>query len=96
MKGTPEAHSTELDRLDEIQAKKLKPLIRFVKAWKAFNSYKFINSFYLECFVVNFAKDLAPNFISMMGYPAVLEAIFVRLVNSKIPPSTIPYMSPSP
>ncbi len=54
MKASPDAHNAYVKRSDERLYKKVKPLIRFLKAWKYFRAVP-ISSFYLELRVAKYA-----------------------------------------
>lgn len=56
MEVSPDAHNAYVDYVDKKRGGKVKPLIRFVKAWKFFQGVK-ISSFYLEMRVTKFAAD---------------------------------------
>jgi len=55
MNASPDAHNTYVRSWDEHHARKLKPLIRFIKAWKYFREVP-INSFYLELRATKYAS----------------------------------------
>lgn len=56
MRSSPESHNEYVRIIDDRLAGKLKPLIRFVKAWKFYQSVP-ISSFYLELRVAKYADD---------------------------------------
>lgn len=56
MKASPDAHNAYVKSIDEKLNNKVKPLIRFIKAWKYFRDVP-ISSFYLELRVAKFVKD---------------------------------------
>jgi hypothetical protein len=56
MKACPEIHNAYIKKEDERLAGKLKPLIRFIKAWKYYNNVK-ISSFYLELRIAKLMKN---------------------------------------
>ena len=55
MISSPDTHNTFVKQVDDKLSGKVKPLIRFVKAWKYFNEVP-ISSFYLEMFVATYAS----------------------------------------
>jgi hypothetical protein len=55
MRASPSAHNAYVDRIDTALAGKVKPLIRFAKAWKYYRNVP-IRSFYLELRVASFAS----------------------------------------
>jgi Second Messenger Oligonucleotide or Dinucleotide Synthetase domain len=55
MKASPDAHNAYVRAIDNKLDGKVKPLIRFVKAWKFFRSVP-ISSFYLELRVAKYAS----------------------------------------
>ena len=55
MRASPDAHKSYVSRIDEKLGGKVKPLIRFVKAWKCYRDVP-ISSFYLELRVAKYAS----------------------------------------
>jgi hypothetical protein len=55
MHASPDAHNTYVRSIDERLGGKVKPLIRFVKAWKYYHGLP-ISSFYLELRVAKYAS----------------------------------------
>tara|TARA_B100000745_G_scaffold52942_1_gene31475 strand:+ start:5866 stop:6741 length:876 start_codon:yes stop_codon:yes gene_type:complete len=75
MQASPKAHK---DYVTDINAKlsyKVKPLIRFVKAWKFYNNVP-VSSFYLEMRVAKFASSE-----TSIAYSIDLRSIFKHLVD---------------
>jgi len=58
MEVSPDAHNAYVAHVDKKHAGKVKPLIRFIKAWKAYLNVP-IKSFYLEMRVAKYANDEA-------------------------------------
>ncbi len=56
MKVSPDAHNCYVRAVDEKLGRKVKPLIRFLKAWKYFRDVP-ISSFYLELRVAKYASS---------------------------------------
>ena len=56
MPASPDAHNEYVRSVDESLGRKVKPLIRFLKAWKYFQSVP-ISSFYLELRVAKYASE---------------------------------------
>lgn len=56
MKASPDAHKAYVQSVDEKFGGKVKPLIRFIKAWKCFRDVP-ISSFHLELRVAKYASD---------------------------------------
>lgn len=56
MRVSPDAHNTYVTRIDQRLGGRVKPLIRFVKAWK-FHRQVPISSFYIEMRVAKYAED---------------------------------------
>ncbi len=56
MRASPDAHNAYVATIDERLARKVKPLIRFIKAWKVFRSVP-ISSFYLELRTAKYAES---------------------------------------
>lgn len=55
MKASPLAHNAYVSEINNKHGYKLKPLIRFIKAWKYFNNVP-ISSFYIEIRVAKYAE----------------------------------------
>lgn len=55
MRASPEAHNAFVGRVDDRLRNKVKPLVRFIKAWKYFGAVP-ISSFYLELHVAAYAQ----------------------------------------
>jgi hypothetical protein len=55
MRSSPDAHNAYVRRQDEQLGGKVKPLVRFIKAWKYFRQVP-ISSFYLELRVAKYAE----------------------------------------
>lgn len=58
MKSSPDAHNAYVALIDNNLKKKVKPLVRFLKAWKYYRSVP-ISSFYLELRVAKYSSDEA-------------------------------------
>jgi len=56
MNASPDAHNAYVSWVDNKLSNKVKPLIRFIKAWKYFRQVP-ISSFYLELRVAKYASD---------------------------------------
>ena len=56
MYSAPELHNDYVRRIDQKLGEKVKPLIRFIKAWKFYQQVP-ISSFYLEIFIAKYAED---------------------------------------
>ena len=56
MEASPDAHNVYVRMINENLSCKVKPLIRFIKAWKYFNAVP-ISSFYLEMRVAKYAAE---------------------------------------
>lgn len=85
--SSPEAHKAYVKRVDEKLGGKVRPLVRFIKAWKFYNSVP-ISSFYLELRVAKYAtgettilynhdvkRILA--FLNREGIPAIRDPVGV-------------------
>ena len=86
IKTTPEAYANFVDTVDQAHGNRVKPLIRFVKAWKYFNDFRFISSFYLEVFTTTYAENLPPPAVHRINYPVDLQKIFELLAAHKFSP----------
>lgn len=69
MKASPDAHNSYVREIDQSLSNKVKPLVRFVKAWKYYRNVP-ISSFYLELRVAKYAA----------GESSILYAIDVERV----------------
>lgn len=55
MKSSPDAHNAYVTNINDEFGKKVKPLVRFLKAWKYYQNVP-ISSFYLELRVTKYAS----------------------------------------
>ncbi|HEY4788137.1 MAG TPA: hypothetical protein VIH57_18915 [Bacteroidales bacterium] len=80
MKASPDAHNEYVRSANSKQgiANKVKPLIRFIKAWKYYRNVP-INSFYLELRVTKYALGE-----SCIEYPYDIRALFKYLIDIKL------------
>lgn len=74
MKVSPEAHIHYVNEVHKKLAKKVKPLIRFIKAWKYFRDVP-ISSFYLEMRVAKYAAT-EPSIIYDMDVQRVFKVLW--------------------
>jgi hypothetical protein len=73
MKACPDAHNAYVAKIDKKLGGRLKPLIRFVKAWKYFQAVP-ISSFYLELRTARYAE----------GEDSIVYSIDLKRVLSKL------------
>lgn len=78
MSSSPEAHNDYVDDVNTKLSNKVKPLIRFIKAWKFFKNVP-IYSFYLEMAVAKYAANE-----SVILYSIDVNAILSRLWNNQL------------
>ena len=78
MKSSPLAHNSFINYQDARLSKKAKPLIRFIKAWKYYNSVP-LKSFFIEMFIFNYLRS-----ISSIVYSIDIKIIFERLYYSNL------------
>ena len=78
LKSSPDTHNSYVRDTDISLNHKVKPLIRFVKAWKYLKNVP-INSFYLELYVTKYAASE-----SRIVYPVDVYQIFKSLWNSQL------------
>jgi hypothetical protein len=78
MQASPDAHNDYVRYVDQKLEGKLKPLIRFVKAWKYFRSVP-ISSFYLELRVAKYAESE-----SSIVYDIDVQRIFAKLCENTL------------
>jgi len=76
MRSSPDSHNYYVDYYNTKLNKKLKPLIRFIKAWKYYRDVP-ISSFYLEIFVTRYASNE-----ESIVYSIDTKSIFKRLQDS--------------
>ena len=69
MRSSPDAHNSYVREIDQSLSHKVKPLVRFIKAWKYFRNVP-VSSFYLELRVAKYAS----------GESSILYAIDVERV----------------
>lgn len=86
MKAAPEANANFIDKVDQARGERVKPLIRFTKAWKYVNNFRFISSFYLEMFVATYANTLPAAWLHRIEYGRDLEKVFRTLAVQSFPP----------
>src|SRR6266508_4336815 len=78
MQTSPDAHTAYVSDINTKLSGKLKPLIRFVKAWKYYKNVP-LYSFYLEMKVARYASDE-----SSIVYSIDLKRIFRLLANEEL------------
>lgn len=76
MPASPEAHNAFVSEQNDRLSKKVKPLIRLLKAWKYYRNVP-IHSFYLELYVAKYAQSE-----SSIVYHIDLERIFKDLYSN--------------
>lgn len=78
MKASPDAHNFYVRSIDRNLSLKVKPLVRFIKAWKYFNNVP-VSSFYLELRVAKYTSKK-----SSILYSADVAGIFQFLHDSEL------------
>lgn len=78
MDAAPDAHKAYVVKQDDRLGSKVRPLVRFIKAWKFYQSVP-ISSFYLEMRVAEYATDE-----SSIGYSIDVKRFFSWLVNKRL------------
>ena len=73
MAASPDAHNAYVSSVNEKRSNKVKPLVRFIKAWKYFQNVP-LSSFYLELRVAKYAAGE-----SAIVYPADVRRVFALL-----------------
>lgn len=73
MKSSPDAHNSYVRQIDQSLSNKVKPLVRFIKAWKSHRDAP-ISSFYLELRVAKYASGK-----SSIVYAIDVERVFLEL-----------------
>ena len=79
MKTSPDAHNAYVRKINEKHSLKVKPLIRFIKAWKYYQAVP-ISSFYLEMRVAKYCEGE-----SAIIYHLDIEYFLSRLLNANLP-----------
>jgi len=75
---SPDAHNAYVSRYNKRLSEKLKPLIRFIKAWKFYRNIPIL-SFYLELFVTKHASNE-----KTIIYPIDIKTILKKLNDNKL------------
>ena len=70
MKSSPDAHNSYVRKIDQSLSNRVKPLVRFIKAWKYFRDVP-ISSFYLELRIAKYASGE-----SLIVYATDVERVF--------------------
>ena len=94
MKSSPDAHNSYVRGIDQSLSNKVKPLVRFIKAWKYFRDVP-VASFYLELRVAKYAAGE-----SLILYGTDVERVFrelqrIGLAKIQDPMGVSGYVSPS-
>jgi hypothetical protein len=84
-RANPEFHKLYIDNRDSDLKKKVKPLIRFIKAWKYYQSVP-ISSFYLEMYVGVYAEKE-----QSILYSIDVNRLFENLKSNKLAPLHDPF-----
>ncbi len=84
MLSSPELSKLNIDVIDRQLNNKVKPLIRFIKAWRYYRNVP-ISSFYLETYVGIYAETQ-----KSIVYSIDIASIFSRLLSSNLPSITDP------
>lgn len=79
MKTSPDAHNAYVRRINEKHNLKVKPLIRFIKAWKYYQDVP-ISSFYLEMRVAKYCEGESSIF-----YWLDIEYFLSRMLDANLP-----------
>ena len=79
MESSPDAHNSYEHSVDRSLSLKVKPLVRFIKAWKYFNNVP-VSSFYLELRVAKYTSEKSSVF-----YSADVAGILKFLDDSELP-----------
>ncbi len=93
MKASPDAHNSYVRRIDKSLSNKVRPLVRFIKAWK-YNQNVPVSSFYLELRVASYASGE-----SLIVYAIDVERVFrelhrMELARFRDPMGVSAYVSP--
>lgn len=93
MKSSPDAHNAYVDEVNQKLGGKLKPLIRFIKAWKFYRSVP-ISSFYLELRVTKYAEGESSIIYSMDVRRILKHLSDIDLAKMQDPCGISGYISP--
>lgn len=93
MRASPDAHNAYVAAINDRLSKKVKPLVRFIKAWKYYCNVP-ISSFYIELWVARYAATQ-----SVILYSIDVKNIFEGLWNTQLaaipdPKGVAGYISP--
>ena len=94
IKSSPDAHNSYVREIDQSLSNKVKPLVRFIKAWKYYRDVP-VSSFYLELRVAKYASGE-----SFILYAIDVERVFrelkkISLAKIRDPMGVSGYVSPS-
>lgn len=78
MRASPDVHNAYVAAVNDRLSKKVKPLVRFIKAWKYYCNVP-ISSFYLELWVARYATTQ-----SVILYSIDVKTIFQGLWNTQL------------
>jgi hypothetical protein len=78
MRSSPDAHNDYVSYINEKLSGRVKPLVRFIKAWKYFCQVP-ISSFYLELRVAKYATDE-----TTISYPEDIQRVLNILYNNDL------------
>jgi hypothetical protein len=81
MRSSPDAHKAYVRKIDQKLGSKVKPLIRFIKAWKFYQKVP-ISSFYLELRVAKYVGKKP--YIAYNDYDVAVRRIFFHLHDVKL------------
>lgn len=74
MKSSPEAHNAYVARVDKEKSFRVRPLIRFIKAWKYIRNAE-VSSFYLELYVTRYAEKES-SIVYSIDVQRILDALW--------------------
>lgn len=84
MLSSPQAHNAYVEQIDKKLKGKLKPLIKFVKAWKFYQNVP-ISSFYLELRITKFFEDRKTIYYGADLYGIIKKLHDIQLANIQDP-----------
>ena len=87
MRSSPDAHNDYVRTIDNKHTGKVKPLIRFIKAWKFFNLVP-ISSFYLELRVAKYA-DREPSILYEYDVQRIFNLLFSNNLSALQDPMSV-------
>ena len=94
MRASPDAHNSYVRGIDQSLSNKVKPLVRFIKAWKYFRNVP-VSSFYLELRVAKYASGESSILYATDVERVLLELQRIAFAKIRDPMGVSGYVSPT-